>query len=536
MLLELGVTNLGVIESSRLDLRSGMTALTGETGAGKTLLVEALQLLLGGKADPSRVRAGQEAATVEALVSSGSGDEMVVRRVVRREGSGRCYIDGHLATVAELSAKMSEHLEIHGQHSQQRLLASAAQRDALDEFAGIDLTEIRELQARIRSIDGRLADVGGDERARLRELDVLGFQLAELDDAQLSGPDEDDLLSAEEDVLVDAVGHRSAAELSVALLRDDEGAHDVISSALAALDGRSPFGAVAERLVGLLAEIDDAANDLRLAAEQIEPDGERLEWIQQRRHRLSTLRRKYGDTLGDVIGAHEQLRQRHDELTNAAERSQQLERERAELDSKLQAALRSVGDLRRRKAPELAAAIEARLHALALGGASMVIDVSDDPSGDVVSFKIAANRGLAAAPLGKGASGGELSRVMLAVRLVLSSGPPTLVFDEVDAGIGGAVATEVGRALNEVAQVHQVLVVTHLAQVAAFAGDHFAVTKLDDGSSTVTTVKALDDDQRVRELSRMLSGMPNSDTGHAHAEELLAAARAAKQNPQTSLL
>lgn len=524
VLIELEVRNLGVIERALLDLSGQMEALTGETGAGKTMVVEALQLLAGGRADPARVRSGESEAEVGARFATPDGQELVVRRIIRTDGPSKAYLNGRMATATELGEVVGAQLEVVGQHSQQKLLTAGSQRRALDDFAGVELDERRRLQSAVREIEQRIESLGGDERTRLRELDVLNFQLNELDGANLVDPLEDEGLSAEEDVLADAVAHRQAAELAAELLGGEGSAYDLASRSLAAVADRAPFEAVHRRLAAIAAELGDAVSELRAIGDTIEPDPQRLEVIRSRRHQLVALRRKYGDTLGSVIEAREELRQRADELERTEELTAKLERELADLRGELRSEEQRIRALRSDAAPKLARAIETHLANLALAGAKMSIRVSEAGAGDDVMFEMSANSGMAPAPLGKAASGGELSRVMLAIRLVLTAGPPTLVFDEVDAGIGGATAIEIGKALRKLSERHQVVVVTHLAQVAAFAGSQYLVEKSDDGERVNTQVRSLEPAARLAELSRMLSGMPDSDSGRSHATELLALA------------
>lgn len=531
MLEELAVRDLGVIDRLRLVLRPGMTALTGETGAGKTLLVDAIELLVGGRADPSLVRAGADEALVEGRFRLDRAEdddlsEVVLARAIPSSGRSRAYVDGRLATVAELRAWGERLVDLHGQHTHQSLLTPAVQRAALDRHGAIDLGPLRAARHERRAIEARLAGLGGDERARARELDLLRFQVEELTRAAVAGPDEDDLLDAEETTLGDAVAHQEAAAQAAAALSTDSGALDGLGQALAAISGRAPFAAVERRLRSVAAEVADLATELRSAGEAIVDDPERLAAIRERRQVLRDLRRKYGDTLADVLAYAQEASARLAEL-------EQHERRAAELDQARQAAMAAeaeaaaaVAAARRAAAGPLGTAVEAHLRELAMPRARLEVSVGGDDPADDVALLLAANPGSPPRPLAKVASGGELARAMLALRLVLTAGPPTLVFDEVDAGIGGEAAIAVGRALAGLGRSHQVLVVTHLPQVAAFAHAHVRVTKRSDEDSTVAAIEDLDDASRVGELSRMLSGLPDSDTARQHATELLATASA----------
>jgi DNA repair protein RecN (Recombination protein N) len=551
VILELAVRDLGVIAELRLLLGPGMTALTGETGAGKTLVVDAIELLVGGRADPVLVRSGADEAWVEGRfvrpvgargaddgdhAGGEAGDEIVLARAIPRSGRSRAYIDGRLATAGELAAVGAELVDLHGQHTHQSLLHAAAQRDALDRFGHVDLGPLQAARQEIGAIVADLAQIGGDERARARELDLLRYQVADIDAAAITGPDEDAELGRLEDQLADATAHREAASGAVMLLSGDAtggapeasaSAADAVGSALVLLAGRAPFADAEARLRTLVAELSDLAGELRAAGEAIDEDPERLAQVRERRQVLHDLRRKYGDTLADVLAEGDRLRARLRELEDHDRRA-------AELDARLTAARAAeaeaaakVAAARREAAPLLAAEVQSHLAELALPKAQVEVVVSGDDPADDVELRLAANPGTPPLPLAKVASGGELARTMLALRLVLTAAPPTLVFDEVDAGIGGSAAVAVGRSLARLAdQPHQVLVVTHLPQVAAYADAQVRVTKQSDESTTVAQVSVLDDSERVVELSRMLSGQPESDAARVHAAELLTTAAA----------
>lgn len=521
MLEEILVRDLGVIEQAALVLPAGMTALTGETGAGKTLVVEAIELLVGGRADPTMVRHGADEAVVEGRFCYPDGREVVVRRVIPREGRSRAYIDGGLATVASLAELGAELVDLHGQHAHQSLLSPSVQRWALDTFGRVDLEPLTAARAELATIDERIAALGGDERDRAREIDLLRFQVEELTKAGLDDPDEDDLLEREEELLADAVAHQEAAITAVAALTGDGGAADALAVALSAVQGRGPFADIAGRLEAVLAELQDISAEARSVGDSIDDDPDRLTMVRERRRLLHELKRKYGETLADVMayaaGASERLTQleRRDVLARRYD-----EERRAQLGV-IRRLEHEVGEARRRAAPAFAAAVERNLADLALQKARFAVHVGPDP-GDEVAMLLAANPGSPPLPLAKVASGGELARTMLAVRLVLSEAPPTLVFDEVDAGIGGAAAVAVGRSLAALGGRHQVLVVTHLPQVAAFADHHVTVTKRTTKSHTVTSIQPVSGSAREAEIARMLSGSEASTAALEHAQELLA--------------
>ncbi len=567
MLTELHVRNLGVIGDLTLQFGPGMTALTGETGAGKTLVVHALQLVLGGRAVPGLVRAGAEEALVEARFEvvgearfevggearfevggeAGAGGafgpvaddgpdqpavdgERILARSVPASGRSRAWVDGRMAPVGALDEVGVGLVDIHGQHDQQSLLTAAGQRGALDAYAGSDLAPLTDARRALADVKARLAALGGDERERARQADLLRYQVAEIDAAGIEDPGEDAALAELERRLADIEAIREAASAAVADLRGADGvagteggASGSLGSAIGHLSSHPSIERWATRLRGVEAELGDVAGELRDVAETWEEDPARLEEIQTRRRLLQGLRRKYGETLGDVVAFADAARTSLMDLESKEAEATALEvrREAAELAvHEAEARLRAT---RAAAAPLLGASVTERLRALAMPDAELFVTVGEDGAGDAVQFLLAANRGEPAQPLARVASGGELARTMLALRLVVDGGAPTMLFDEVDAGVGGAAALALAEALREVATRRQVLVVTHLPQVAAFADRQIAVRKAVGGDGrTVTTAELLGSDARVVELSRMLSGHPDSPTARAHAEELLA--------------
>ena len=523
MLTELVVRGLGVIDELSLVLGPGMTAVTGETGAGKTLIVGAIDLLTGGRSDASLVRPGAAEAEIEGRFVH-DGEEMVVRRVIPRDGRSRVYLNGRLATVGALSEHGADLVDLHGQHAHQSLLKGPVQRAALDRFGAIDTSALAALIDDLRAVESVLDGLGGDERARAREIDLLQHQLDEIEAAGITGPDEDRRLDREEDLLADATAHREAAVITRALLDADGAAAGGVSEALAAVEGRAPFADVETRLRSVSAELADLAGEVRDLAESIDDDPERLAALRARRALLRELRRKYGDDLAEVETFAVDATVRLAELRGHDERAAALDRRRDGLTSGLAAEQSRVRAARVAAAPRLATAVESHLTGLAMAGARLEVAV-DGPAGDDITFRLAANPGHDPQPLTKVVSGGELARTMLALRLVLTVGPPTLVFDEVDAGIGGEAATTIGSSLASLAESHQVLVVTHLAQVAAVADHHVAISKRKVADGAVSAATRLDAESRIVEVSRMLSGSPDSDTAREHAIELLAAGR-----------
>ena len=536
MLVELSIENLGIIESSRLTFMGGFTVFTGETGAGKTMLVEAINLVCGRRAETSVIRDGADEAHVEArFVRTGDDgeEEVILARTISREGRSRAYINGRMATVTALAEMGEQLVDIHGQHAHQRLLGVSEQRDSLDAYAGIDLSDLRAAREKVTEIDAMLAALGGDEKSRAREIDLLRFQCDEIEGAAILGPDEDRVLSDEEDMLSDIVRHAENLWRAVTLLSQDAGALERIGESARALGSVPSMAAVVARLTALGAETEDIAATVRAAAESSEENPERLEEIRVRRQLLRDLMRKYGDTLSDVAAFGAEARERLDELTGYAERVAELESARAKALRALHKAQMVVGDSRRGAAAGLAAAIQERLRELAMPNAQMQVTVGDaesDPSGESVVFMLAANPGSAPQPLTKVASGGELARVMLSLRLVLTDDPATMVFDEVDAGIGGSAAVAVAGALRELGRDHQVFAVTHLAQVAASAHHQVSVSKTVRSGRTFGNAVPVSESDRVGEIARMLSGGVADDSATAHARDLVANLGGAKKD------
>ena len=529
MLVELRVRDLGVIADLDLVLSPGVTALTGETGAGKTLVVEALELLLGGRADASMVRAGASEAVVEGRFVAGAR-EVVLSRAVPTVGRSRAYADGRMAPASLLSELGDDLVDLHGQHAHQSLLRQSVQREALDNFAGTDLEPVARARRELSAIDARSAELGGDPQAMARAIDLLRFQTDEIAAAAIAAPDEDESLAAEESALAQVEAIRDAiAQARVALTGADAsqarsvaGVLDLIGAAVSQLSAYESVADLAGRLRTAQADLDDVAHELRLRGEALAEDPDRLEAVGERLRLFAELRRKYGPSLADVLEFERAGRDELDELAGSEEARAELEKRRIAAVEDLRLAEERLGSERRAAAPKLAGAIETHLHELALPGARFEVWIGEDLAGADVEFLLGANTGEPALPLAKVASGGELARAMLATRLVLSAAPPTLVFDEVDAGVGGEAALAVGRALAAIGRDHQVLVVTHLAQVAAFADQQVVVSKTEEEGRTIARARAVAGEDRVVELSRMLSGHPDSAAARRHAKELLA--------------
>src|SRR4051794_4809033 len=403
MLSELRVENLGIIAELQVTLGVGLTVITGETGAGKTLIVDALDLLTGGRADPQTVREGATEARVEARFDDGD-DEVVLARVVPADGRSRGYVNGRLATVAELAEWGRRLADLHGQHAHQSLLSPAEQRALLDRYAGAKaesaLAALRSARLTARRHADELATLGGDERSRAREVDLLRYQLDEIDVAAIADPAEDDRLLAEAELLADAESHREA--LSGAYQELEGPAEDALGAAVAALTGRAPFEALAERLRLLQADVQEAAHDVRTTEETIVADPQRLQSVQIRRALLAELKRKYGPALADVLSYSRETRARLEELEQHDARAARLESSRADALADAERAARALTKARRAAAPRLADAVTAHLRELALPAATFTIDIASstsdpatigDDGADEVTFLLAPNPG-----------------------------------------------------------------------------------------------------------------------------------------------
>jgi DNA repair protein RecN (Recombination protein N) len=521
VLTELHIENFGVIDRLDLLLEPGFTVVTGETGAGKTMIVDAIELLTGGRADASAVRTGRTEARIEGRFVI-DDVEHIVARVIPVDGRARAYIDGRLATAAAVGELTARAVDVHGQHDHQRLMSTASQRAALDRWCGTDLGALRAARARLTELDAALAALGGDTRMRAREIDLLTFQDRELSSAQLDAADEEATIDDEIDLLSSAVAHRETALATVEILLGDDGVADRLAAAIAELGRSAPFALIAEQLQAARETLVDAGHDLRQRGESIEEDPARLDVLRERRAALRELRKKYGDSLAEVIEFAASVRRRLDELGQYEQRVAELEAERVEAAAVERRAAAAVAATRRAGAESLATSLEWGMRELAMPHARVAITVGEDDPGDEVTILLAANPGGSLLPLQRVASGGELARTMLALRLVISDAPDTLLFDEVDAGIGGSAAVAVGAALSRLGAAHQVLVVTHLAQVAAGADSHLVVRKDVRDGQTFASVSAVRAEERVDEVARMLSGELGGDPARSHAATLIA--------------
>ncbi len=555
MLTSLRLTNFGVVDEAALELGAGLTALTGETGAGKTMIVSGLGHLLGARGDAGNVRRGADRAVVEGRweVPAGVADrvaelggqlddaELITLRQVSAQGRSRAVVGGAGVPVATLAQVTGEVATIHGQSGQIRLSTQERQRELLDAHAQpaelpryrADFTERREAAA-------RLHDLEAEAMARAREADMLRFGLDEIA-AVDPRPGEDTELAAEQTRLLDLDELRTLAETAHELLSGSETDFDQAGAVGLAGQARKSLVTLADRdgaadaLSARATELSmlaaDLAADVAGYLDDLVADPLRLESVTGRRAELAGLTRKYGATVEEVLAWAESSSARLLELDGSDEQIAVLRARIADLDVSLAADAAAISAARRKAADALAEAVRGELAALAMPHAQLRFAVTPVPAGphgaDRIELLFAANPGSEPAPLGKVASGGELSRVRLALEVVLAGDDAghTFVFDEVDAGVGGAVGLEIGRRLQRLAQANQVIVVTHLAQVAAFADAHFVVAKADDGQVTTSGVRALADDERTAELARMMGGHAESETGLRHAAELLERAR-----------
>ncbi|MEU1783734.1 DNA repair protein RecN [Streptomyces abikoensis] len=574
---EMRIRSLGVIDDAVVELSPGFTAVTGETGAGKTMVVTSLGLLLGGRADPALVRVGAKAAVVEGRLAVAGGSSVAVRaeeagaelddgtllvsRTLSAEGRSRAHLGGRSVPVGLLGELADDLVAVHGQTDQQGLMRPARQRQALDRYAGdavaAPLTKYADAYRRLRAVSAELGEITERARERAQEADLLRFGLDEIA-ATEPLPGEDAELAAEAERLGHAESLASAATAAHAALAGDPedpegvdagtlvaGAH----RALAAVRAHDPaLAALSDRLGELGILLADVAGELASYASGLDADPRRLATVEERRASLAHLTRKYGEDIAGVLAWARTSADRLAELDGDDDRIGELTAERDALRAELGGLAQELTDARTEAAKRFADAVTAELASLAMPHARVTFairqnETADPEAGievggravaygphgaDDVELLLAPHPGAQPRPIAKGASGGELSRVMLAVEVVFAGSDPvpTYLFDEVDAGVGGKAAVEVGRRLAKLARTAQVVVVTHLPQVAAFADRHLVVEKTVDGAVTRSGVKAMEGEDRIRELSRMLAGQEDSQLARAHAEELLQAARA----------
>ncbi len=566
MLRFLRIKRLAVIDAVEVEFGPGLNVLTGETGAGKSILVEAVGLLLGGRASADLVRTGEDTATIEAMFDSGNsldpGDsagagELIVRREITAQGRSRAFINGELVTAGALKDLSSRLVELHGQHEHQTLLDPATHLALLDGFGGLDAPREATAAAyeRLRASAEALTHLRRSAADRGARQELAAFQLGELDRASLTAaavgePDEDAVLAATRQVLANAERvERLCTESYASLYENDQSVLGALGAVwrhvaeLAELDPR--FQAYVDTRDGIKSQLEDLAMFLRRYVDGIEASPARLQKIEERLALLERLKRKYGPTLADVIAKRDALRRELHELEHRDERLGELERDHAVARDLFLNEAGTLAKARRKAAGDFARRLEGLLGELAMERTKFEVRFSPEPLPesawsalgiDQGEFFVSPNPGEDLRPLARIVSGGELSRVMLALKTltaqakladdasgerVRGGGPPGLIFDEVDAGIGGRVADVVGQKLRGLGASFQVLCITHLPQIAAAADTHFQIEKRVTGGRTRTSVVRLDENGRVEELSRMLGGAGVTDTVRASAREML---------------
>ena len=549
MLRFLRIRNLAVIEAVEVEFESGFNVVTGETGAGKSILVEAVGLLLGARASADLVRTGEPVATIEAIFDEAGGRELIVRREISNQGRSRSFIDGALATASALRDLSARLVELHGQHEHQALLDPLAHLPLLDDYAGVgeSTAQLASVWTRLRSLRDELERSRMDEREKSARLDLIGFQLVEIEKAApKTGEDEE--LAATRQVLASAERIQRLCEESYATLYDRD---DAVLAGLAGVSKRigelatidPQFASYVESGAAIKAQLEDLALFLRSYADGIDASPARLQEVEDRLVLLERLKRKYGPTLQDVIERRTILSRERDFLTGAGERADDLvdllDTATAEFLSKA----RELSRRRRAAAGDFARDMEGLLGELAMTRTRFEVRFNEgelSQSGwsergiDNAEFFVSPNPGEELRPLARIVSGGELSRVMLALKTLANMKPgsafdsdpvalKTLIFDEVDAGIGGRVADVVGSRLQDLGRRFQVLCITHLPQIAARGDAQFLIEKSIRGSRTVTRVERLDQEGRIEEIARMIGGASISEQTRASARELLEA-------------
>jgi DNA repair protein RecN (Recombination protein N) len=556
VLLELVVENYAVVERVRVRFHAGLNLLTGETGSGKSIVVDALGLVLGWRASAGMVRSETErtrvAAIFEAPTDSGlrnlleqagapvEDGELLIEREVLAEGKSRAFLGNRPVTMALLREIAPFLADIHGQHEQQQLFSSEAQLLSLDGFAGLDRQreEVDGLFRRWKSIEGELEELNRSEQEKLRMADLWSFQRKEIDAAAL-WPGEDAQLEQERVVLRNVAKLQENANAAYAALYEEQvSVSTQLRTALKKVEELAKIDASMQRVVETLKSaaigVDDASDSIRDYLDTLEADPKRLDEIESRMALMERLKRKYGPSLPDVLAFLEDVRTKMEAIETAGERKAKLEQDLAQASAAYGERAAALTGARNAAAEKLAKKVETELDSLALESAVFRIEVREanwtGNGADRVEFLISANAGEEPKPLDKVASGGELSRIALALKTSLgySGSQPrgngvqrTLVFDEIDTGIGGGVAEAVGRRLKKLSGSNQVLCVTHLAQVAGFADHHYAVEKREVKGRTVAEIEELTGDARTREIGRMLSGQKVTPEALKHAEQLI---------------
>jgi DNA repair protein RecN (Recombination protein N) len=540
MLVELRVQNLLLIERAELRLGPGLNVITGETGAGKTVLAHALDLMLGGKPRSGIVRPGAEEAYVEGAFETADGGEVVLGRRVSASGRSRAFLDGRTATIDDLRELGERFVAFYGQHEHRKLTVASAQLEVLDAFCGpkqlAKRAEFAAAHARVRELGAELAGLRSRAGNRERDLDLLIFEIGEIEALKPDEAEKAELVT-ERDRLRHLEGLRTASAGGAEAIAPESDAPGVatllaeaerLAAAVAGVDAE--LDGLAGRLSALRIEAEDVAGELRRYESGLAGEPGRLEQVEERLDAYDRLERKHGGSVAAVLEHLERCRAERDRLENAEVSIDGAERALAEAEKEEAALAAALSKARRKAAPALAERVRAELADLAMEDASFEVELRDreelaTTGAERIDFLIAPNPGVPPAPVRDTASGGELSRVMLALMSVASAGgAPTLVFDEVDAGVGGQTARAVGDRLRALSDGRQVLCITHLPQIASLANRHFRIEKAAAGELARTTVERLEDDLVLDELCRMLGADSNDVGARKHAEELLAAA------------
>lgn len=555
MIQQLYVQDFAVIDKLDLEFGPGLNILTGETGAGKSIIVAAMNVVLGERADAEAIRSGCDRSIIEAVLdvsqlsrnaldaleAAGFALEdgrMVVSRQIQKSGKSQCRINGRPAPVSLLKEITDDLVDIHGQHDHQSLLKVECHLDILDEWCGEEALSLRAQVAdryeRLRALQSELRQLESDQRERARTIDLYRFQIEEIANARLRPGEEEELL-ADRARLANAEKLHAAASTAFEALGDraqDVCALDKLSQAVDALQGLAELDPGLQTVTGSLQlalyEVEDATRELRAYRDAVEFNPERLESVEQRFDLLHTLKRKYGDSIEEILNYAQALERKLDALTHSEERSGELSEEIERAQSQVMELAKRLSDLRRKGGTAFAQRIVKELESLSMPKA--VFEVAQgaqelDARGiDKAEFLISTNPGEPVKPLARIASGGEMSRVMLAVKSVMASvdSLPTLIFDEIDVGVGARTAEVIGEKLELLSKNSQILCITHLPQIASRPADHFYIEKQLSDRRTVVRVRRLSDKERVAELARMLGGAKPSDTAVRHAREMLA--------------
>jgi DNA repair protein RecN (Recombination protein N) len=536
MLRFLRVEHLAVIDAVQVEFEPGLTVLTGETGAGKSMLVEAVGLLIGGRASSELIRTGESQATVQAVFDVGSA-ELIIRREITSQGRSRAFVNDTLVSAAALKEQMSPLVELHGQHEHQTLLDPESHLLMLDEFAGLGVERgvVAATFQEWRRLQSELDAFQMDEREKAARVDLLRFQMAELETARIQAG-EDDQLETTRRVLANAERlQRLCGEAYATLYESEEAALARLGGVwkrvgeLAAVDPL--FQPYLDARDGIKSQLEDLALTLREYAERIDASPTRLQEVEDRLALIERMKRKYGPTIADVIGRRDALAQQLDSLQNAEERRAELEMETSRSREDFVTHAQALSRKRREAAQTFSRRLQELLAELAMERTRFEVRFQADPpesawseSGvDVAECYLSANVGEDLRPLARIASGGELSRIMLAIRTLAAADSPgkTLIFDEVDAGIGGRVADVVGKKLGRLGQAFQVMCITHLPQIAAAGNAHFHISKTVSNGRTVTRVARLNHAERIEEVARMMGGAAPTDSTRLAARELL---------------